>query len=181
MNSFLEVTLGGLLGSGSATAMMAAFLLRRNKTLELSIKSRFDEAIKVFESTRTWKQQILFELLGPMVMQLDRTNRAFKRWNAENLYLEANVVREGNLVLRDLLLAKGHLIPPELMPHASALVEHYDAWLEEFDRVRKNATPPEGAATRFVFVGPKGYGFPHEAEAQFRAEFRKLQQELYGV
>ena len=43
-------------------------------------------------------------------MQLERTKRAFARWNGKNLYLEAKIVREGNVTIRDLILTKGHLI-----------------------------------------------------------------------
>lgn len=179
MAGFLEVTLGGLLGSGIATAVIGALLLRRNKIVESEIKANFDESFKVFESTRAWKQQSLFELLGPLQMQFERTKRAFSRWDRKNLYLEAKVVRDGNQTIRDLLLGKGHLIPPYLMEDACRLVEHYDAWLEAFDRIRGETSTNGNVA--FVFVGPDGYPFPTTAEAKFKAEFGKLQRELYGV
>jgi hypothetical protein len=179
MPGFFEVTLGGLLGSSVATTALGALFLRRNKRVESEIKARFDEAFKVFESKLSWKQQALFELLGPMRMQFERTKRAFARWNQKNLYLEAKVVREGNQTIRDLLLSKGHLIPPHLMDDACRLIEHYDAWLEAFDRIRGANTT--GGEEAFVFVGPDGYPFPESAEVNFSAEFRKLQQDLYGV
>ena len=146
--------------------------------VESEIKAHFDEAFKVFESKRSWKQQILFELLGPMVMQFERTKRAFTRWDKKSLYLEAKVVREGNLAIRDLLLGKGHLIPPHLMADAASLIEHYDAWLEEFDAIRGGSASGDA---EYVFVGPKGYGFPGEAETHFKEEFRKVQHDLYDV
>jgi hypothetical protein len=179
MQSFFEITLGGLIGSSLATASFGALFLRRNRRVEAEITARFDEALRVFESKRSWKEQILFELLGPMVMQFERTKRAFNRWDKKNLYLEGKVVREGNLSIRDLLLLKGHLIPPSLMQDASRLIEHYDAWLEEFDSVLSRRG--SGQDVDFVFVGPLGYGFPSEAEARFKEEFRKLQMDLYGV
>src|ERR1700694_2722603 len=132
MTDFWEVTLGGLLGSGVASTIAAGLLLRRNSMLKAEIKRQFDERLKVFESTRLWKEKCLSQLLGPMVMQLERTKRAFERWNTKNLYLEAKIVREGNVAVRDLLLLNGHLIPAEIMPDAARLVEHYDRWLEEF-------------------------------------------------
>ena len=94
MPGFFEVTLGGLLGSSLATAILGALFLRRNKIVESEIKAHFDEGLKVFESKRTWKQQALFELLGPLQMQFERTKRAFGRWDHKNLYLEGKVVRE---------------------------------------------------------------------------------------
>jgi len=179
MPGFLELTLGGLLGSSLTAAVVGALFLRRNKRVESEIKAYFDERFKVFESTRSWKQQALFELLGPLHMQFDRTKRAMNRWRSKNLYLEANVVREGNRTCRDLLLSKGHLIPPHLMGHAGRLIEHYDAWLEAFEKHRGEAK--SGDDVSFVFAGPDGFPFPSDAEEHFDAEFRKLQKELFGV
>jgi hypothetical protein len=65
------------------------------------------------------------------------------------------------------------------MDDAHQLIEHYDAWLEAFDRVRGD--PATSNETAFVFVGPIGLPFPKSAEANFKAEFRKLQGELYFV
>jgi hypothetical protein len=178
-SGFLQVTLGGLLGSSIATAVLGALFLRRNKTVESQIKSHFDQQFNVFQSVRGWKQQSLSEVLGPLMMQFERTKAAFDRWHGKNLFLEAQIVRQGNQTIRDTLLAKGHLISPELIPHATRLVVHYDVWMEAFDRIR-GQTAPE-ADTPFVFVGPAGYPFPREAEEAFKAEFARLQSDLYGV
>jgi hypothetical protein len=112
-------------------------------------------------------------------MQLDRTRRAFQRWEANNLYLEFEVIRKGNTTVRDLLLTKAHLIPDELRDVSSRLVEHYDRWLEEYDRVRGTRNPQPNE--KFVFVGPKGYPFPPDADSLFNAAFRRLRSELFGV
>ena len=178
MAGFLEVTLGGLLGSGIASVMAAAIFLRRNKKVESEISSIYQRQSKVFDSTRAWKEQSLSSLLGPMIMQLDRTKRAFDRWNAKNLYLEAKIIGEGNLKVRDLLLAHGHLIPPDLFEDAGLLVQHYDRWLEEFERAR--ADKPQGDDEAFVFAGPVGYPFPSASEQRFQKRFQELQKELYG-
>ena len=65
------------------------------------------------------------------------------------------------------------------MAHAIALIEHYDAWIEAYNRIRSDTTLT--AQTDFVFVGPAGYPFPADAEQAFKAQFKQLQQELYGV
>lgn len=178
-STFFNVTLGGLVGSGLATSVFGLLALRRSKTLEAQIKGHFDERLKIFESKRAWRQQALGELFGPLYMQFERTRRAFGRWTAKNVYLEAKVMREGNETARNLLLGKGHLIPAKLIEHAGALIEHYDAWLEEFDRVRGPNAPASDEP--FVFVGTKGHPFPSEAEAAFRAEFKRIQAELYDA
>jgi hypothetical protein len=176
---FFQATLGGLLGSSIAATILGALFLRWSKTVEGEIKTHFDQSLKVFESTRAWKQQILFELLGPLNMQFERTKTAFDRWGGKNLFLEAQIVRQSNQTIRDTLLSKGHLIPPNLISHATKLVVHYDVWMEAFDRVRGGSSPTPD--TMFVFVGPDGYPFPRDAEDAFKAEFRRLQVELYGV
>ncbi|HEY4329985.1 MAG TPA: hypothetical protein VGN88_09635 [Phycisphaerae bacterium] len=177
--SFFQVTLGGLLGSSVATAILGVVMLRWSRQTEGTIKAHFDERLKVFESTRAWKHQVLCELLGPMQIHFARSKSAFGRWNGKNLFLEAQVVRQANQAIRDTLLAKGHLILPHLLPHATALIEHYDVWMEEFDRVR-NAKDP-GPEMDFVFAGPKGYPFPHAAEDAFKEELGQVRKELYGV
>ena len=178
MPGFWEITLGGLLGSGIASTVAGALLLRHTRTLESEIARQFDERLRVFESTRLWKEKCLSQLLGPTVMQLARTKHAFERWNSKNLYLEARIVREGNLVIRDLLLNNGHLIPPHLMGDATKLIEHYDRWLEEFDAKRLKDSPATQDA--FVFVGPEGFPFPTDSEERITKAFHQLQQELYG-
>jgi hypothetical protein len=58
-------------------------------------------------------------------------------------------------------------------------VEHYDAWLEEFDRWRQEKESGEKEPD-FIFVGPSGHPFPRQAERRFRERFEVLRQELYG-
>jgi hypothetical protein len=121
----------------------------------------------------------LSQLLGPVFMQLDRTSRAFQRWKGKNLYLEAKVIREGNTTIRDLLLQKAHLIPPDLLDHAGKLIEHYDRWLEEYEKKRASENPD--LESTFVFVGPEGFPFPHQSEKAFKDSFSRIFKELYGT
>jgi hypothetical protein len=112
-----------------------------------------------------------------MHMQLDRTRRALDRYTAKNTYLEAKVLRDGNLAIRDLLLKVPHLIPPNLLEDASRLVEHYDRWLEEYERVRSAESPD--LDSQFVFVGPKGFPFPSDAETRFHEAYKTYWNDLY--
>ncbi|PLK46949.1 hypothetical protein [Uliginosibacterium sp. TH139] len=179
MPDLLNLAVTGLLSSSVGAVIVGVLFVRHNKTIEAEIQEKLSRALKVFESERTWKEQALFELFGPLQMQFERTKRAFNRWTKKNLYLESKVVREGNETIRNLLLNKGHLIPPELMNEACSLVEHYDAWLEKFDRIRGDGGTV--STESFVFSGPDGYPFPTSAEAKFKETFRRLQHELYGV
>jgi hypothetical protein len=119
------------------------------------------------------------ELLAPMVMHLERTRRAFERWNSRNLYLEASIIREGNVAVRDLLIEKADLIPPDLIEDAKKLIVHYDAWLEKFEQVRSDRTLSENEP--FVFVGTDGLPFPSDSAEKFVQRFRDLQSELYDA
>jgi hypothetical protein len=136
---------------------------------------RVEEEVK---SKREWKEESVAELLGPVNIQFDRTKRAFKRWNDKNLYLEAKVIKVGNETIRNLLLTKSHLIPPELLEDANDLIEHYDVWLELFEKQRESSKPE--LESPFVFAGPEGYPFPVEAEAWFKDKYLHYWQELYG-
>jgi hypothetical protein len=130
-------------------------------------------------SQRAWKERSVAELLGPMNMQFDRTKRAFDRWQDQNLYLEVKVIKIGNETIRDLLLTKGHLIPPELLNDAGKLIEHYDVWLEVFERLRGGKEPD--LKSKFTFAGPEGFPFPTEAETRFKAKYHEYWSQLYSA
>ena len=175
MEDFVKLLLSGLLSGSVISAVIGIILYRRSKTIEAEVKHQFETQFALFQSKRIWKEQIVSELLGPLYMQFDRTKRAYDRWDGKNLYLEANIIREGNTVIRDLLLTKGHLVPPDLLEHAGKLIDHYDIWLEEFDKVR--VKKESGEDVSFVFT----YNFPRDSEKAFRESFRKIRSELYKL
>lgn len=115
-------------------------------------------------------------LLVPLVVQLDRTKDAFDRWGDRNLALESQTIRDGNLKARNLLEKHSQLVPPELQEARRKLVEHYDRWLEEYQKLREETKSKEP----FVFVGPKGYPFPTDAEGYFRARLEYVRSQLGG-
>ncbi len=175
----LQALVAALLSSSVIAVLVGAILRRRTEQISAEVRRQVEQDLLGYRSTIKWKEQALSELLGPVVMQLERTGRAFKYWKSKNLYLEAKIVREGNMTIRDLLLEKGHLIPEDLQTDAARLVEHYDRWLEEYDRVRGGVEPQLDKP--FVFVGPKGFPFPRDAEQRFKERFRQIWNELYGV
>ena len=179
MPDLFAPVLSALISSSVFAFLLSVVFLRRSKQIEAEIKLRMDRLAATATSQRQWKERAIADLLGPVYMQLDRTRRAFDRWTTQNLFLEAKVIREGNLAIRDLLLQKGHLIPPELLEDAGKLVEHYDRWLEEYEKQRLAERPDLDAP--FTFVGPQGFPFPQEADRRFRAAFKSLWVELYGV
>ncbi len=138
-----------------------------------------DSAQKVFDAVRdrtARKWEILDGLLGPIVESLGRTKQAFKEYSADNLAPEKILLKE-NTKIRNLLREKADLIPVNLKPDADKLVEHYDKWLEEYDRLRGGKGPAEEA----VFAGPQGYPFPVSAEKRLQDEFCRLNAELNAL
>jgi|SRR5215207_1610130 len=178
MDEFVRLLASGVISGTVISAILGYLFKRRTAEIQAQITNQYEQSMAIFQSTRTWKEKSVSELLGPMYMQFDRTKRAFDRWQSKNLYLEQKVIREGNLTIRDLLLSKGYLIPPELLDDAGKLVEHYDRWLEEFEEKRSGEQPDLNST--FVFVGPQGFGFPHEPQARFKARFKEIWAELYS-
>lgn len=176
--SFTQLLLAGVLSGGFMAAIFGFLAQEYVTTVEEQIRSDFQRELDVFRSNRSWKEQSLSELMGPINMQLRRTKLAFLRWDDLNLYLEAKIMKEGNETVRNLLLAKGHLIPGSLMKCASRLIEHYDAWLEKFEKKRASENPD--LSTKFIFVGPDGYPFPSECDDAFRSKFDEFRNELYS-
>jgi hypothetical protein len=164
--SIVQLVASAVISAGVVSTVVGLVFRGFATRIEAEVKSR-----------RTWKEESVSDLLAPLNMQFDRTGRAFKRWNEQNLYLEAKVVKEGNETIRDLLLKKGHLIPPELLEDAGKLIEHYDVWLEKFEKQRSSENPDLG--TTFVFVGPDGFPFPFESERKFRSKFNEYWRDLY--
>lgn len=164
--SFGQLIATAVISGGVVSAVIGLIFKGFVTKVEAEIKSR-----------RTWKEESVAELMAPLYMQFDRTKRVFKRWNSRNLFLEAKVVGAGNEIIRDLLLNKGHLIPPELLDDAGKLIEHYDVWLEKFQKQRSSEIPD--LETTFVFVGPDGYPFPHDAENKFRDKYNDYWKDLY--
>ncbi len=167
MDTFPQLLLTAILSSAVVSTVIGIVLHGFKTRAEARAKSRY-----------AWKEQSVVELLAPLNMQFERTSLAFKRWGAKNLYLEMKVVKTGNEAIRDLLLMKGHLIPPDLRTEAGRLIEHYDVWLEKFEKQRLSENPDLNAP--FVFVGPDGYPFPSDAEQKFRETFKTYWNDLYG-
>ena len=175
MSSTLRETVVAALVSSSVITFVGGVLLTRHtERVTAEIRAEFERRHR----SDDWKQQSLAELLGPAVMLLDRTRRAIARYNANNRYLESQVLYRSNLGVRDLLLGKGYLIPDDLRDLSGRLVEHYDRWLEEYDRIRgkRDLSPNEP----FVFAGPQGYPFPTDADSLFNAAYHRYWTDLYG-
>lgn len=173
LGDFTQSLVSGALSGSVIAAIIGLLFYRRTKSIEAEIKGQLSKGLTVFQSRRKWEEQVVADLLGPICMQLRRTQRAVKRWDKKNLYLEGSVVLEGNMVIRDLLLTKGHLIPDVLLGCADDLITHYDRWLEEYDMVKTKRE--SGEHVDFVFT----YDFPKGVDEEFSEVFRAMRGRLY--
>lgn len=178
VTTLVSLLASSLISSAVVSLIVGSLLKRRTEEITASVRNEFEIALHKERSRLEWEKESLAKLLGPMVMQLDRTRRAIGRYNANNLFIEAKVLKAGNETVRDLLLGNGHLVPFDLRGHAQELIEHFDCWLEEFDRVRGGAEPMPNEP--FVFAGPKGSPFPREAERRFIERFEEMVKTAYG-
>jgi hypothetical protein len=178
MDSLVSSLIAGVVSGSVISAIIGLVFHRRTTRIEEQIRTQFQSGLEIFRSRRGWKEQAVSELLGPVYMQLDRTKAAFDRWRDQNFYLEAKVIGAGNRTIRDLLLEKGHLIPPHLLKDAGQLIEHYDYWLELYESKRLAENPD--LKTTFIFAGPQGYPFPRASARRFQEAFLSFWNELYA-
>jgi hypothetical protein len=157
--------------------LQAVESISKGDDLEVAAAARFalGEAAG-FVGLDSEKRSLVLELLLPMKVHFERTRDAFRRWTdnpppTPNLVIE-DAIMESNSTIRDLLKAKWYMIPAELQDDALLLIQHYDAWMDEYERLR-----PDGIRNPdvpYVFVGPQGTPFPREAERNFMLRYEEL-------
>ena len=149
----------------------------------LFLKALVDRRLEQARFTRDWKELSLANVVGPVVMHLNRTlqvRNRYKQTYAQKTtsYFDARLMRDSNDAVRGVLLSHGHLIPHELLEHAHALIAHYDVWLRRFD-AKVELEKPTAEST--FDVGFAEVPFPREASDAFAASYNRLRAELYGV
>ena len=111
------------------------------------------------------------ELLGPLHMHFRAARVAYADYMANGKsFLFASSLRRINGGARDLLLARGWLLPERLRKDAAALVRHYDVWTTLWDDLAARTRPALDAP--FVFENAVTY--PREAESRLEQLFEEL-------
>ncbi|GAA4003227.1 hypothetical protein GCM10022408_13440 [Hymenobacter fastidiosus] len=177
-STLLTALLNATVMGAIVTALVNLLFKARFERIATDIKSQSEQIGLIYRSQYTWREQSLSELLGPINILLSRTEKAFKRLGPHNTFVEARILKESNEKIRDLLLQKSHLTPASLSGDALALIEHFDRYLEEFEKLRGGQAP--AAEAPFVFVGPAGFPFPRQAADNFQAEYQSMWQQVYG-
>ncbi len=167
-----------VLGSSLITSIVSFFLHRRTERISAEVNNKFDLINERLREDLKWKQSAC-QTLGELYYHLHRTKLGFLRYKKNdsiNQFLEDEVLYVSNKRIRDLILENGYFIPPELTEDATALVEHYDVWLEKYHKMRVL----ENSEDLYIIVGPDGYRFPMDAEKKFKIRFLELWKELYA-
>ena len=146
---------------------------------------------ETWKSTRSWQLSALSEVVAPTVMHLARTGALADRYRVQMRYGEAVLLKDSNSALRTLLLAKGHLLPSELVGTSHCLLTHYDIWLKRFEltlaafkttRGGSDPTPEQQFDVSFASMEAAKCGsFPEEAPIQFQKQFDLLRNELFNL
>ncbi len=109
-------------------------------------------------------------MLIPIVSELKKSEKLFKRWRHEQKFEIAQKLYNSNNRVQSVLKNKPTLIPPEFEADSLKLLAHYGSWIERYNNLlteyesKKSHTPfPE---TKFK-VAARGYPFPSEAADHF--------------
>jgi hypothetical protein len=174
MTDVVQVILGSSIVTTIATGIISYLLHQKTERFNAEIKREFETRSAIETTNFEWKKQTA-KLLGQVYIHLNRTRLAFENTYSKlgkyNAYFEDEIVYTSNKRIRDLILENGHHIPPELLGEASALVEHYDAWLVKYNLFRK---VKGDINTIHIYVGPDGFSFPENAEEKFKNSYITL-------
>jgi hypothetical protein len=84
----VQAVVAALVSSGVITFIAGLLLRRHSERIAAEVRRVFERR----KMADDWKEQSLSQLLGPVLMQLDRTRRAFQRYRARNVYLEFEIL-----------------------------------------------------------------------------------------
>lgn len=178
MGELFQTILGSSIVTTFFTSVIAYFFHKKTERTNSEIKREFDRISQIQNTDFEWKKRTT-ELLGQVYIHLNRSRIAFDNTYSKlkeyNSIFEDEVVYTSNKTIRDTLLKNGNYLPPELLDEASKLIEHYDAWLIKYHKIRK---VNNDTTTINIYVGPDGYQFPKKAEGLFKEKYEEMFQEI---
>lgn len=170
MNLFAEILIKIFIETILISGVIGFFILKREEILKKKIEEEFKKRDMFFNTRFNYKLRALEELLAPVKLQLIRSKIAVRKYDAGNEYRE-KIIKECNETIRKILLEKGHLIPPDLMPFTEKFISHYDQWLQAYQQAREIKKDPN---VSHVFTRD----FPHDSEEKFIAKCDAYRKEL---
>jgi len=167
-----------ILGSGALSSLTTFFLHRRTERITEEVRREFEKYQQAQVRDIEWKKEST-KILGQIYLHLNRTitafNRTYSKLSSYDAVFEQEVMYASNKHIRDIILTHGHFIPPSLITDATKLVEHYDAWLVKYQKLRINERNHKICQ---IYVGPDGFRFPEDSEEKFKAAYIKQFNEL---
>lgn len=147
--------------SNIAAALISGFLALITGTVGMYIVNQYLEKKRNFISSQ---REQLENFYSPLEILLKINSFEFERYfkndTTENdrEFIETNVWYPNNKEIKKIIMENGHLLP-EVPEEILKLLGHINVWLSEYDLIyiKKEKKPP-------VFAGPKGYGYPKEAD-----------------
>lgn len=162
---FIKIFVEAILISG----VIGYFITKREERLRKTIEEELKKRDMFFNTRFNYKLRALEELLAPVKLQLIRSKIALQGYNAGNEYRE-KILKECNETIRKVLLEKGHLILPDLIPYTEKFISHYGEWLQAYQQAREIKNDK---AIKHVVT----YNFPHDAEGKFIEKYNAYRQE----
>jgi hypothetical protein len=181
----LTLIVGALISADLIVALFNFFSLRKVETTKAEVTHLFaqqgeeikaqiaEQAQQVRDINKLnldYKEKCLSEVLGPIYLLFERTKLALARQKPNSRYIEEEIYKKSNIAIRDILLSKAHLIPPDLLEDAAKLIDHYDHWLETYRQKRE----VEGSTDAYVFT----FNFPKDSDKKFKDTFHRFRDEL---
>ncbi len=174
MENALEIFLSSSLIATIISASVAFLFHKRKERYNAEIKREFESLSQVSNNYFEWKKKTV-GLLGKVYIHLNRSQKAFQnkysKLKTYDPYFEDEIMFTSNKLIRDLLIENADNIPPNLLEEASKLIEHYDAWLIKYHKLRKIEMD---TTTVQIYVGPDGFRFPEQAEEKFKSSYIEL-------
>lgn len=147
--------------SNITAAIISGFLALITGTVGMYIVNQYLEKRRDFLSSQ---RDQLKNFYSPLEILLKINSFEFDRYFEKNTteddkeFIETNVWYPNNKEIKKIIMENGHLLP-EIPEEILKLIGHINVWLSEYELiyVKKEKKPP-------VFAGPKGYGYPKEAD-----------------
>lgn len=152
----------------------------------------FDGRLEKSREERAYQVAALEELAAPAVMYFAHSKAAADRYSSPNnqYFGDAAILNDANRRMRDLLLARSHLLPQKLAEPSQCLIAHYDIWVRRFDaelakfqdQHQRLPQPDEPIDIGFAFLteGAAECGdFPEEVPGLYVEEMKRLRGEVF--
>jgi hypothetical protein len=113
----------------------------------------------------------LSELLKPLIMHFEYGKSIYDQYVKEDkIFKYALIIKKNNLIVRELLLNKGYLLPEYFQEDLVNIVKHIDDWLVSWEEAKIIAKPNEN--DQFVFSS--SVRFPKESELRLFEYYKEL-------